>query len=494
MIDIAFIPAALPESGALALLVPEGENLGAGDGVLAQADAACGGSLTRAAAAAGFAGKKAQTCIVLAPTETLSRVVLIGLGKPADHTLRGMEEAGGAAAVSLARDIQAALAVDGMPASHAAHAALGAQLRSYRFDRYRTKEKAEDKPKLATLQIMADDPNEAAAAWPALSAVAQGVALSRDLASEPPNVLHPTELAERCRPLRDLGVEVEILGPEEMRTIGMNALLGVAMGSAQEPRVVVMRWNGGEPGAAPACFVGKGVTFDTGGISIKPAPGMEDMKWDMAGAAAVIGLMSALAGRRARANVVGVVGLTENMPSGTAQRPGDVVRSLSGQTIEVQNTDAEGRLVLADVIWYAQDRFSPAFTVNLATLTGAIIVSLGHEYAGMFSNDDALVARLQAAGQATGEGVWRMPLGESYDKLIRSDIADMKNIGGRPGGAIIGAQFIQRFVRGPWAHLDIAGMAWSSKDSAVTPKGATAYGLRLLDRLVADHIEATPPQ
>ncbi len=494
MIDIPFIAAALPTSGALALLMPEGESLGAGEGMLAQADAACGGTLTRAAAAAGFTGKKAQTCVVLAPTEALSRVVLIGLGKPADHTLRGMEEAGGVAAVSLARDTQAALAVDGMPASHAAHAALGAQLRSYRFDRYRTKEKADDKPKLATLQIMADDPDAAAAAWPALAAVAQGAALSRDLASEPPNVLHPTELADRCLPLRDLGVEVEVLGPAEMRTIGMHALLGVAMGSAQEPRVVVMRWNGGEPGAAPACFVGKGVTFDTGGISIKPAPGMEDMKWDMAGAAAVIGLMSTLAGRRARANVVGVVGLTENMPSGTAQRPGDVVRSLSGQTIEVQNTDAEGRLVLADVIWYAQDRFSPAFTVDLATLTGAIIVSLGHEYAGMFSNDDTLATRLHAAGQATGEAVWRMPLGEAYDKLIRSDIADMKNIGGRPGGAIIGAQFVQRFVRGPWAHLDIAGTAWSSKDSATVPKGATAYGLRLLDRLVADHLEAAPQQ
>jgi len=492
MIDIAFVPAALPTSGALALLVPEGEGPGAGAGVLAQADAACGGTLTRAAAAAGFTGKKASTCVVLAPMEGFTRIVLIGLGKAADHTLRGMEEAGGAAAKSLVRDTQAALAVDGMPPSHAAHAALGAQLWSYRFDRYRTKEKVEDKARLEILQVMADDPGAAGKAWPALAAVAQGVALSRDLASEPPNVLHPTELAERCRPLRELGVEVEVLGPDEMRTLGMHALLGVSMGSVQEPRVVVMRWNGGEPGTPPACFVGKGVTFDTGGISIKPAPGMEDMKWDMAGAAAVIGLMSTLAGRRARANVVGVVGLTENMPSGTAQRPGDVVRSLSGQTIEVQNTDAEGRLVLADVIWYAYDRFSPKFTVDLATLTGAVIVSLGHEYAGMFSNDDALAAQLTAAGQATGEAVWRMPLGEAYDKLIRSDIADMKNIGGRPGGAIIGAQFIQRFVRGPWAHLDIAGTAWSTKDTATAPKGATAYGVRLLDRLVADHVEATP--
>jgi len=492
MIDIAFTPPVLPTSGALALLVPEGAAFGSGEGMLAQADAACGGTLTRAAAAAGFTGKKAQSCVVLAPTDGLSRVVLIGLGREADHTLRGMEEAGGLAATTLARDAQASLAVDNMPASHAARAALGAQLRSYRFDRYRTKEKADDKPKLATLTVMADERDAAQAAWTPLAAVVRGVTLSRDLASEPPNVLHPTELAERCRALADLGVEVEVLGPEQMRSLGMNALLAVSMGSAQEPRVVVMRWNGGEPGTAPACFVGKGVTFDSGGISIKPAPGMEDMKWDMAGAAAVIGLMSALAGRKARANVVGVVGLTENMLSGAAQRPGDVVRSLSGQTIEVQNTDAEGRLVLADVIWYAQDRFSPALTVDLATLTGAIIVSLGHEYAGMFSNDDALAAKLQAAGQASGEAVWRMPLGEAYDKLIRSDIADMKNIGGRPGGAIIGAQFIQRFVRGPWAHLDIAGTAWSTKDSPTAPKGATAYGVRLLDRLVADHLEAAP--
>ena len=487
MIDIAFAAAALPTSGALALLVPEGMSPGSGEGLLAQADAACGGTLARAAAAASFTGKKKQTCVVLAPTEGLSRIVLIGLGR--DHTLRDMEDAGGIAATALAQDEQAALAVDGMPVSHAGHAALGARLRSYRFDLYRMKEKPEDKPKLTTLQVMADDPDAARAAWPALSAVAHGVALSRDLASEPPNVLHPTELAERCRPLAELGVEVEVLGPEEMRALGMGALLGVSQGSVQEPRVVVMQWHGGEAGATPACFVGKGVTFDTGGISIKPAGGMEDMKWDMAGAAAVIGLMAALAGRKARANVVGIVGLTENMPSGTAQRPGDVVRSLSGQTIEVLNTDAEGRLVLADVIWYAQDRFSPSFMVDLATLTGAVIVSLGHEHAGLFSNDDALAAQLQAAGQATGESVWRLPLGEAYDKLLRSEIADMKNIGGRPGGAIIGAQFIQRFVRGRWAHLDIAGVAWSTKDTSTVPKGATAYGVRLLDRLVADELE-----
>jgi leucyl aminopeptidase len=237
-------------------------------------------------------------------------------------------------------------------------------------------------------------------------------------------------------------------------------------------------------------FIGKGVTFDTGGISIKPAGGMEDMKWDMAGAGTVIGLMAALAGRKAKVDAVGLVGLVENMPSGSAQRPGDVVKSYSGQTIEVINTDAEGRLVLADVLWYCQEKFDPRFMVDLATLTGAMIVALGHEYAGMFSNDDALASRLEAVGKSTNEKLWRFPLDDAYDKLIRSDIADMKNIGGRPAGSISAAQFIQRFVnKKPWAHLDIAGVAWSTRDAPTIPKGATAFGVRLLDRLVAEHYE-----
>ena len=488
MLQIEFRAASVPGEGALALLLIEGQAL---SGLAAQADAACGGGLARAMAAAEFTGKKGKTCLVLAPGAGLSRVVLVGVGKPEDHTLRGMEEAGGVAAAALGRDAVAALSVDGMPADHAAAAALGAVLRAYRFDRYRTKEADDAKPKLASLSVLTDDPGAADAVWPGFAAVAHGAALSRDLISEPPNVLNPAEMAERCRPLAELGLEIDILGPEELTAKGFGALMGVSQGSANEPRVVVMQWKGGPADQKPLCFVGKGVTFDTGGISIKPAAGMGDMKWDMAGAGAVVGLMAALAGRKARANVVGLVGLTENMPSGTAMRPGDVVRSLSGQTIEVLNTDAEGRLVLADVIWYAQDRFDPVLTVDLATLTGAIIVGLGHEYAGMFCNDDALATRLLAAGQATGEGVWRMPLGAAYDKLIKSDIADMKNIGGRPGGAIIAAQFIQRFVRGPWAHLDIAGMAWSTKDAATIPKGATAFGLRLLDRLVAEHYEAS---
>ena len=487
MLQIDFRPAALPDGGALALPVVEGAVLA---GLAAQLDEACGGAIARAIAAAEFTGKKGQTCTILAPGP-LTRAVLIGLGKPGDHTAHGMEAAGGAAAAALSRDERAAFAADAMLTDHATHAALGAVLRAYRFDRYRTKEAADTKPRLAALSVLTDDPGAADAAWPAVHAIAHGTALSRDLISEPPNVLDPAEMAERCRALAALGVEIEILGPAELEAHGFGALLGVSQGSVKEPRVVVMQWHGGEPGTKPVCFVGKGVTFDTGGISIKPAAGMGDMKWDMAGAGAVVGLMATLAGRRARANVVGLVGLTENMPSGAAQRPGDVVRSLSGQTIEVLNTDAEGRLVLADVLWYAQDRFEPVFTVDLATLTGAIIVGLGHEYAGLFCNDDALATRLLAAGAETGEALWRMPLGDAYDKQIRSDIADMKNIGGRPGGAIIGAQFIQRFVRGPWAHLDIAGTAWSTKDTATIPKGATAFGLRLLDRLVADHYEAS---
>jgi leucyl aminopeptidase len=301
-------------------------------------------------------------------------------------------------------------------------------------------------------------------------------------------------MAERCKKLTSLGLKVDVLGPKEMQKLGFGALLGVAQGSVNEPRMVVMQWNGAGNGKKtkekPVAFIGKGVTFDTGGISIKPAGGMEDMKWDMAGAGTVVGLMAALAGRRAKVDAVGLVGLVENMPSGTAQRPGDVVKSYSGQTIEVINTDAEGRLVLADVIWYAQEKFDPKFMVDLATLTGAIIIGLGHEHAGMFSNDDGLCQKLTAAGIATGEKVWRMPLDDAYDKQIKSEIADMKNIGGRPAGSITAAQFIQRFVnKKPWAHLDIAGMAWSSKDSPCIPKGATAFGVRLLDRLVADHFE-----
>ncbi|MCX7373785.1 MAG: leucyl aminopeptidase, partial [Alphaproteobacteria bacterium] len=364
-------------------------------------------------------------------------------------------------------------------------------LRSYRFDRYRTTEKAEDKPKLTKLTIATSDAGAAKTAFAPMKAVVEGVFLTRDLVSEPANILTPVEFADRLKGLEKLGLGVDVLGPKEMKKLGFGALLGVAQGSVNEPRMVVMRWNGsGKKKSQPICFIGKGVTFDTGGISIKPAGGMEDMKWDMAGAGTVIGLMAALAGRRAKCDVVGLVGLVENMPGGNAQRPGDVVTTASGQTVEVINTDAEGRLVLADVIHYAITKHDPKWMVDLATLTGAIIIALGHEHAGLFANNDDLARNIEAAGRATGELCWRMPLGDSYDKQIKSDIADMKNVGGRPGGSITAAQFIQRFVQGrPWAHLDIAGTAWSAKDLPVSAKGATAYGVRLLDRLVADHEE-----
>jgi leucyl aminopeptidase len=483
MPDIAFAKPALPKSGALALLIHEGEKP---SGLWAQLDEATGGAIARAFEVAEFKGAKGKTCAILAPGAGLSRVLAVGLGKPAEVTQKILEEAGGAIAANLSRETSVAVGNAALTAQQSAEVALGAVLRSYRFDRYRTKEKPEDKPKLSKLTMLTAEVPKAKAAWEPLDATAKGVFLARDLVSEPPNVLDPPEMAERCRKLSELGLKVEILGPKEM---------GVSQGSVKEPRMVVLHWNGAggngrKTREKPVVFVGKGVTFDTGGISIKPAGGMEDMKWDMAGAGTVIGLMAALAGRKAKVDAIGLVGLVENMPSGSAQRPGDVVTSYSGQTIEVINTDAEGRLVLADVLWYAQQKYDPKFMVDLATLTGAIIVGLGHEYAGLFSNDDALSQKLAAAGQATGERVWRMPLDEEFDKQIRSDIADMKNVGGRPGGSITAAQFIQRFVNNkPWAHLDIAGMAWSTKDNAVTPKGATAFGVRLLDRLVADNYE-----
>ena len=488
MLDIAFARPALPKSGALVLLIHEDEKP---SGLWQQADEATGGAIARAFAVAEFKGGRSKTCAILAPGAGLSRVLAVGLGKPDDVKQTTLEDAGGAIAAGLSRETAVAVAVGELNAAQAAEVALGAVLKAYRFDRYRTKEKAEDKPKLAKITLLTADAAKAKTAFEPLKGVAKGVFLTRDLVSEPPNVLNPAEMASRCEKLTDLGLKVEVLGPKQMAKLGFGALLGVAQGSVNEARMVVMHWNGGKKAdEKPVAFVGKGVTFDTGGISIKPAGGMEDMKWDMAGAGAVIGLMAALAGRKAKVNAIGLVGLVENMPSGTAQRPGDVVTSYSGQTIEVINTDAEGRLVLADVLWYAQEKYDPKFMVNLATLTGAIIIGLGHEYGGLFSNNDELSARLTAAGEATGEKLWRMPLHDNYDKQIKSDIADMKNVGGRPGGSITAAQFIQRFVnKKPWAHLDIAGMAWSGKDAPTIPKGATAYGVRLLDRLVADHYE-----
>ncbi len=321
--------------------------------------------------------------------------------------------------------------------------------------------------------------------------MSEGTVIARDLVNEPANVLGPQEFADRARELESLGVEVEVLDEKAMRRLKMNALLAVGQGSPRGSRLAIMRWNGGAAKERPLAFIGKGVVFDTGGVSIKPASGMEDMKGDMAGAATVVGLMHALAARKARVNVVGMIGLVENMPDGLAQRPGDIVTSMSGQTIEVINTDAEGRLVLADALTYVQQKYKPALIVDLATLTGAIIVALGHQHAGMFSNDDELSARLTAAGEATGEKVWRMPLSKEYDKLINSKFADMKNTGGRWAGSITAAQFLQRFVEDtPWAHLDIAGTGFKSPQNEINKSWGSGFGVRLLDRLVRDNYEA----
>ena len=489
MLDISFKNAELPANGALVLLIGEGETP---TGLWRHAEEASSGQIGRAFAVGAFKGGKTESCTVLAPNTTLSRLLALGLGPRDQRSRISLEQAGGRAVAALSKEAHAAIDATGLSATEAAHVALGAVLRAYRFDRYRTREKPEDKSKLAGITVLVDDVAAAEACWAVLSSTAHGVFLTRDLVSEPPNVLMPAEFARRIEELRALGLIVEVLHPAELAQKGFGALLAVAMGSANEARVVVMQWRGGpDPEAAPIAFIGKGVTFDSGGISIKPAGGMEDMKWDMAGAGTVVGLMAALAGRHAKVNAVGLVGLVENMPSGTAQRPGDVVITASGQTVEIINTDAEGRMVLADVLWYAQDRFKPRWMVDLATLTGAIIVGLGHEHAGLFSSDETLASRLIAAGLATEEKVWRMPLGEGYDKQLKSDIADMKHVTGRPGSACTASCFLQRFTNGvPWAHLDIAGMAWSTKDTACIPKGATAFGVRLLDRMVADHDEA----
>lgn len=373
----------------------------------------------------------------------------------------------------------------------AANIGYGALLRSYRFDKYRTTEPADKKPTLTTLNIICTDVKKSEKEWAEYEKIANAISLSRDLVSEPPNVIYPESFAKICADLKDVGVNVTILDKAKMQKLGMNALLGVAQGSAKEAKLVVMEWNGGKKGAQPIAFVGKGVTFDTGGISIKPSTGMEDMKYDMAGAAAVTGVVKALATRNAKVNVVGIIGLVENMPGGNAQRPSDVVTSMSGQTIEVLNTDAEGRLVLADALWYCQDKYKPKFMVDLATLTGAIVVTFGSIYAGLFSNDDDLAQKLLAAGIDTDEKLWRLPIAEEYNKQIDSDIADVQNISnGKGGGSITAAKFLERFVnKTPWAHLDIAGVAWTKTDMDITPKGATGFGVRLLEKFVRDNFE-----
>ncbi len=452
--------------------------------------------LIEGAAASRFTGKPAQLFEgFVVRGDGVVRAVLLGAGEKGDAgRIRTLEKAGAALTAKYLTSGETSLTIDlsgaDLTRAEAAALLLGARLRGFRHDAYRTTMKDEQKVTLKTITVI-HAPEGAKAAWAAESAVAEGVELTRELVTEPANVIYPESFVARCQArYAGTGLEVTVLDEGEMKNLGMGALLGVAQGSARPPRLLVIKWNGGGD-AQPTAFVGKGVTFDTGGISLKAPAGMEDMKWDMGGAGAVAGAMLSLALRKAKANVVAVCGLVENMPDGNAQRPGDVVTSMSGQTIEVINTDAEGRLVLSDAITWVQKECKPAAIIDLATLTGAIIAALAHEYAGIFSNDDALADKLTAAGKTSGEQLWRFPMGPAYDKMIDSPIADMKNMGSRYAGSITAAQFIQRFVdKGtPWAHLDIAGMVWADKPGATWDKGATGYGVRLLDRYVRDNLE-----
>ena len=489
---IEFVESASPVE-VLAVLVQEGRVL-AGQGPRLDTDTA--GALTKAMNASRFTGAGNSTLVMPAPAGVeASTLVLTGAGEAGKFDDLALETAAAAAYHAVKLSGAASLTIDSghLTADQAARAAFGARLAAYRFLKYRTTLKAEKTPSVETLRVVAADPKAAAAAWERLSAVADGVEFARDLVSEPANVLYPVEFARRVKALETLGLEVEILGEKELEKLGFRTLLAVGMGSRRESQVAIIKWNGGRKGDQPIAFIGKGVTFDTGGISIKPADGMEEMKWDMGGAAAVAGLMHALAGRKAKVNVVGVLGLVENMPDGNAQRPGDVVMSLSGQSVEVLNTDAEGRLVLADCLWYTQERFKPKFMLDLATLTGAMIVALGLEYAGVFSNSDELANNCLAAGPKVGENAWRMPLPAAYERHIDSPIADVKNTGnGRSGGSITAALFLQRFTNSvPWAHIDIAPTAWVKDSRTPTvPDGAVGWGVRTLDRMVADSYES----
>jgi len=431
----------------------------------------------------------------IADNGSVRRLLLIGTGT-GDAGGEAAEKLGGTAAARLQTSGEKTAVIDlsglGYDADAAARVGLGAALRSWRYDRYRTKLKDNQKPTLDEIVVIGGATGAAERYDQRWAAVVEGVSLTRELVTEPANIIYPETFVERVRKsLEGAGIELEVLDRAAMEKLGMGALLGVAQGSVREARLLILKWNGASKDGQPTAFVGKGVTFDTGGISIKPAAGMEAMKWDMGGAGAVVGAMKALALRKAKANIVGICGLVENMPGGNAQRPGDVVTTMSGQTVEVINTDAEGRLVLGDAITYVQRNFKPGTIIDLATLTGAILVSLGHEWAGLFSNDEELAAELQEAATKSGDKLWRMPLAEPFDRLIDSPIADMKNVGPREGGSITAAQFIQRFVENGtrWAHIDMAGKAWSDKAAATYDKGATGYGVRLLDQYVAGVLE-----
>jgi leucyl aminopeptidase len=500
---ISFADVTPLDEGVVVVLAEEGPKLAPTAKTL---DKAANGLLARAAEVSGFKGKKDSFVDLIVPAGlALDRLVLFGMGKASEYRAEDWLNLGGRIRGLLTGKEGATAHVfvetagKNVDAAKVSDVALGAVLRGYKFKKYKTKktkkndgaENSNDRT-LKKIIFHAVDPKGASKAFASARAVANGVLLARDLVNEPANILGPKEFAERAKELTKLGVQVEVLNEAALKKLGMNALLAVGQGSERPSHVVVMQWNGaGERGGEPVAFVGKGVTFDTGGISLKPAAGMEDMKGDMAGAACVVGLMHALAERKARVNAVGILGLVENMPSGKAQRPGDIVTAMSGQTIEVLNTDAEGRMVLADCLWYVQERFKPRAMVNLATLTGAVMVALGKEHAGLFSNNEQLAGQLTAAGEETGERLWRLPLGPKYDKMIDSKVADIKNTGGKWGGSISAAQFLQRFIKDgtAWAHLDIAGTGLASPETEINRSWGSGFGVRLLDRYIADQHE-----
>jgi leucyl aminopeptidase len=493
-VKVGFVPFSTAPRGILVVFCDDALKFGP---ATRKALGAADNLVKRAAATSQFKGKSGSTLDILAPEGIkIQSLIVIGVGKVSDLKEKDFLKFGGIAVGKLrpgndALTVIAELPDGAMKPESAAAVAVGVRLRAYKFDRYKTKKKDGEEGALrADVAIAVDDSTAARKAFAPNVHTVDGVIMARELVNEPPNVLFPVEFARRAAQLRKLGVVVDVLDVKAMTKLGMGALLGVAQGSTRPGRTVILRWNGGKRGNQPVAFIGKGVCFDTGGISIKGAANMEDMKGDMGGAACVVGLMHALAARKAKVNAVGAIGLVENMPDGNAQRPGDIVTSMSGQTIEIIKTDAEGRLVLADVLWYVTKKFKPKFMVDLATLTGAIMVALGTEHAGLFSNNDELAGRLLKAGLDTGERVWRMPLGAEYDKQIDSQFADMKNTGSRHGGSITAAQFLQRFVDGtPWAHLDIAGTAMSAPATDINTSWSSGYGVRLLNRLVEDHYE-----
>lgn len=443
-----------------------------------------------------FKGTPKSLIELIAPDgEMYSRLIIVGLGDENKNTKYDLECIGGSLTPILEKgeESTAVALFKGLKAEDVALITNALLLKSWHFDKYFTTEKNKPKRNFNTLHVACDDTASTQAMYTTLSSVSEGAFLTREVISEVPNILYPETFCQKAKELTSLGVEVEILGENEMKELGMHSLLAVGQGSEKESKLCVLKWNGGKSTDAPIAFVGKGVTFDTGGISIKPSNNMHEMKYDMGGAGVVLGLMKALALRKANANVICVAGLAENMPSGSAQRPGDVWVSMSGQTIECLNTDAEGRMVLADALWYTQDRFKPQIMINLATLTGAIVVALGEEHAGLFSNNDKLAERLYTSGQEVGEKVWRMPMGDAYDKAINSTVADMKNIGNPgTGGSITAAQFLQRFVNNtPWAHLDIAGVTWANKGRDLCAPGASGFGVRLLNNLIQNHYESS---